>query len=350
MRPRRLAGFLLLAAVSCTSAAHADEPPPPPALARYYFRLDYRVAPGLRGCLSRADVRELLSGQLDYDAIRQDDGPGQIVLDLSRHGDNVQAKMIVDGAGEHWEATIEKASTCEDVTLDALVNLNAAVTMLILLPLQKKPPAPAQIKEVPQLPPAPPPCARAAEPAVLSPPPAPPVLPDPRRYQLGLSSVFSIGTAPVVTGGVGWLAGVRWHQVSAAVEGRVLFAPSAEIEGDPRRFKYNFVYAAASLSGCLYPWGAWAFACIRGEMGALRSNFNDAKGHFSPGVVHLIGVGARLGGERILLPGLALRAYVEILTETLSGSLAAGDKPSPRLLWSGSVVTGSVGLGPVLYF
>ncbi|MFS8068113.1 MAG: coiled-coil domain-containing protein [Byssovorax sp.] len=71
--------------MSGPGAAHADEPHSQPPLAHYYFRLDYRVAPGLRGCLSRADVRELLAGQLDYDAIHQDEGPGQIVLDLSRH-------------------------------------------------------------------------------------------------------------------------------------------------------------------------------------------------------------------------------------------------------------------------
>src|SRR5512132_1554787 len=178
MRSRRLAGLLLLAGLSGTVAAKAEERPREPPLAHYHFRLDYRVAPDLRGCLSRGDVRELLSGQLDYDAIHQDAGPGEIVLDLSRQGGKVQARMAVDGAGEHWEATIEKASTCEDITLDALVNINAAVTVLILIPLQKKPPVPAQPEVMPIAPPPapPPPCAPAAAPAALPPPPAPPVL------------------------------------------------------------------------------------------------------------------------------------------------------------------------------
>jgi hypothetical protein len=352
MRPRRLAGLLLLAGLSRTVAAHADEPPHQPPLAHYYFRLDYRVAPGLRGCLSRPDVRELLSGQLDYDAIRQDDGPGEIVIELSRQDGKVQARMAVDGAGEHWEATIEKASTCEDITLDALVNINAAVTMLILIPLQKKPPVPAQPEAMPISPPPapPPPCAPATEPAPLPPPPAPPVLFEPLRVQLGLMSVFSAGIAPVVTGGVGWLLGVRRHWFSAAVEGRVLFAGAAEIEGDRTRNKYDFVFGAASLSGCVHPWGAWAFACIRGEVGALSSNLNKSPDRLTSSRVLFGGVGLRLGGEHILTRGLALRAYAEVLAAPLSGSLALEYNRQLSVLWSGAVVAGSIGIGPVLYF
>ncbi|MEO7593386.1 MAG: hypothetical protein ABI134_19390 [Byssovorax sp.] len=224
--------------MSGTVAAHADEPPSQPPLAHYYFRLDYRVAPGLRGCLSRADVRELLAGQLDYDAIHQDEGPGQIVLDLSRQGGKVQARMVVDGAGEHWEATIGKASTCEDITLDALVNLNAAVTMLILIPLQKKTPVPVEPK---------------AKPA--PPPPSPPAAPPP---------------------------------CACTVE-----PPPLPVLGD---------------------------------------------------------VGLRLGGERMLTRALALRAYVEVMAQPLSGSVALENDNLVRVIWPGSVVSGSIGLGPVLYF
>ncbi len=352
MRPRRLASFLLLAGLSDTVAAHAEERPRQPPLAHYYFRLDYRVAPGLRGCLSRPDVRELLSGQLDYDAIRQDDGPGQIVIDLSGQGGKVQARMAVDGAGEHWEATIEKASTCEDVTLDALVNLNAAVTTLILVPLQKRPPASVQPEAMPisPTPASPPPCAPATEPAPLPPPPAPPALPAPRRVQLGLSSVFSAGTAPVVTGGVGWLLGARWPWFSAAVEGRVLFAPSAVIEGYDTRDTYSFVFAAGSLAGCFHPWGEWAFACLRGEVGALSSSLNNSSGRLTSSRLPVGGVGLRLGGERVLTRGLALRAYAEVLVETLSGSLVLESDRSVHVLWPGSLISGSIGVGPVLYF
>jgi len=236
MRPCCLAVLLLLAGLSGTVAARADEPPGKRPLAHDYFRLDYRVAPGLRGCLSRPDLRELLAGQLDYDAIRQDDSPGQIVIDLSRQGGKIQARLVVDGAEKPWEATIDKASTCEDVTLDALVNINAAITMLILIPMQQKlsAPAPPEAPPAPPLPPppvAPPPCACTVAPPPLPPPPAPRALPDPHCYELGLSAVFSAGTAPVVTGGVGGTVGLRWPQASVAAEGRVLFAPSAEIEG-----------------------------------------------------------------------------------------------------------------------
>ena len=352
MRQRRLTSFLLLAGLSGVGAAQAEERPRQAPLAHYYFRLDYRVAPGLRGCLSRPDVRELLSGQLDYDVIRQDDSPGQIVIDLSSQGGKVQARMAVDGAGEHWEATIEKASTCEDVTLDALVNLNAAVTMLILVPLQKRPPASVQPEAMPisPTPASPPPCAPATEPAPLPPPPVPPALSAPPRVQLGLSSVFSAGTAPAITGGVGWLLGARWPWFSAAVEGRVLFAPSAEVEGDSTRSKYDFAFGAASLSGCIHPWGAWAFACIRGEVGALTSKLNNSPDRLTSSRLSFGAVGLRLGAEHILTRGLALRAYAEVLAAPFSGTFALETSERLSVLWPGAVVCGSIGIGPVLYF
>ena len=357
MRPRRLAPLLLLAGLSGTVAVRAEEPPVKPPPARYYFRLDYRVAPGLRGCLSRPDLRELLAGQLDYDAIRQDDSPGQIVIDLSRQGGKVQARLVVDGAGEHWETTIDKASTCEDVTLDALVNINAAVTVLILIPMQEKLSAPAPPEAPPAPPPppppppvAPPPCACTVAPPPLPPPPAPRVLPAPFRYELGLSAVFSAGTAPVVTGGVGWTVGVRWPQVSAAAEGRVLFSPPVVIEGYGTRDNYNFVYAAGSVVGCFYPWSAWVSVCIRGELGTLSSSLNSPPGRLTGNLIPLAGIGLRLGGERLLTRGLALRAYAEVLAEAQTGSLSVEKEGGIVALWPGSVVSGSIGIGPVMYF
>jgi hypothetical protein len=73
----------------------------------------------------------------------------------------------------------------------------------------------------------------APEPAELPPEPPPPVavpLPERRRFQAGLASVFSIGTAPTVVGGVGGFLGVRWPSVSLALEGRALFAPAATLK------------------------------------------------------------------------------------------------------------------------
>jgi hypothetical protein len=348
--PRRLAGFVLLAGLSGTVGAHAEEAPLQRARARYYFRLNYRVAPGLHGCLSRPEVRELLAGQLDYDAIRQDDGPGQIGIDISRRDGKVQARLSVDGAGEHWEATLDKASTCEDVTLDALVTLNAAVTVLILIPMQEQLPVPAPTKAPPAPPAAPPPCAPVVEPPSIPPPPVPRALPEPRRVELGLASIFAAGVAPVVTGGVGWTIGLRWPQASAAVEGRVLFAPSAEIDRADLRGSFQFVFAAASGSACFYPWAAWAFACARVEVGALSLGFSGPYGYITSSLPAFVGVGLRLGGDHVVRRGLALRAYVEVLAHPQSGNLLLVNKGDPSLLWPGSVVSGSIGFGPVVSF
>ncbi|MFS8069315.1 MAG: hypothetical protein ACMG6S_23380, partial [Byssovorax sp.] len=133
---------------------------------------------------------------------------------------------------------------------------------------------------------------------------------------------------------------------------RILLAPAAEIESgsDLRHYKYSFVYAASSLSGCFHPWGAWAFACIRGEIGALSTSFNQPPTYFSPSHLVLGGVGFRLGGERLLTRKLALRAYVEVMAQPRSGSLVFDHPTTVRVAWPGSVVSGSIGFGPVLYF
>ena len=154
----------------------------------------------------------------------------------------------------------------------------------------------------------------------------------------------------MVIGGVGWLAGVRWPQISAAIEGRVLFAPAAEIEGYGTRDKYDFAFGAISVSGCLYPWGTWAFVCIKSEVGALLSNFNNSSGWLTTSRLGFVGAGLRLGGERVLTRGLALRAYAEVLAVPLSGSLGLESDGVVHTLWPGSVVSSSLGIGPVLYF
>lgn len=347
MLPRILVAAFVAAGLSGSATGYAADAPGKRRPARYYFRLDYRIAVGLHGCPSEREVRDVLSGNLDYDAIRDDDGPGLLMLDLSRKGGKIQASIALDGAGEHWEATIAKADTCHEVVLDALVNLDAAVSDLILSPLQKK--AEAAEPKAPVPPPAPTPVE--LPPAPVVPPPAP-VSPPPRPlYQAGIASVFSAGTAPVVTGGVGWMLGVRWPEVSAAFEGRVTFAPSAEIDGYRKRDTYNFVFAAASVSVCVHPWAAWAFACARGEIGTLSFGLNNSPDYFiTSNRVAFLGAGFRLGGEHVLMRGLALRVYAEVLAEPVSGSLALDDKEVFSVLWPGSVVSGSIGIGPVISF
>jgi hypothetical protein len=181
-------------------------------------------------------------------------------------------------------------------------------------------------------------CPPAPEP-MISPPSSVTPPPDPSSYQVGLASVFSLGTAPVVVGGVGWFFGMRWRDISAALEGRALFAPSAEIGALSARF----LFAAISLSPCIHY--AWAFACGRVEVGSLvagetaaaRTNNNHALS---------LGAGMRFGGDLSISRAFALRPYLDILAEPIPARVFfPGDE---HALWSSPPLSASVGIAFVM--
>ncbi|MEP7123214.1 MAG: hypothetical protein ABJE95_19960 [Byssovorax sp.] len=203
-------------------------------------------------------------------------------------------------------------------------------------PPPPEPPSPAET--LPSSPPE-------LEPAELPPVPvAPPPLPPGRRFQAGFASVFSIGTAPTVVGGVGGFLGVRCPTVSLALEGRALFAPSATIEQVKTRDGYHFTYTALSGSVCHQP--GWFFACARVEAGNL--SFGNAQVRLNPSQMIILGLGARFGGDIRLTSSLALRAYIELLGQPLPGRF--GKMPGSSILWIQTGVSGSIGLGPVFTF
>jgi hypothetical protein len=188
------------------------------------------------------------------------------------------------------------------------------------------------------------------EPAELPPEPPPPVpapLPERRRFQAGLASVFSIGTAPSVLGGVGWFVGVRWPSASLALEGRALFAPSATIIAQGTvRDGYHFGYTAASVTGCYHR--AWASGCVRTEIGSLSFSNSNNNINFYASHMAILGVGFRFGGEQKLTSWLSARVYVEMLLQPLSGKY--NDTTFGGLVWSQTGLSGSIGLGPVVTF
>jgi hypothetical protein len=210
--------------------------------------------------------------------------------------------------------------------------------------LPEPPPPPSPPEAPPPGVPEPDPEPAPAEP--VPPPVAAAPLPELRRFQAGVSSVFSIGNAPSVLGGVGWFVGVRWPSVSLALEGRALFAPSATIATATRLARYSAEFSAISGSGCYHP--AWAFACVRAEVGNLTFD-NPSKGFSFPSShITVLGLGFRFGGERTLTSRLALRAYFEIAFQPLSG--AFHEVPSNHTVWSQTGLAGSLGLGPTLAF
>jgi hypothetical protein len=181
-------------------------------------------------------------------------------------------------------------------------------------------------------------CPPAPEPMISPPSPVTPP-PDPPRYQVGVASVFSIGTAPVVVGGVGWFLGIRWQDFSAALEGRALFAPSAQIGALSARFSF----AAISLTPCIHY--VWAFACGRVEVGSLVGGETTTARVDGNRVVSL-GAGLRFGGDLPIHRAFALRPYFDILAEPFGARLLFPREG--RALWISPPLSGSIGLAFVV--
>lgn len=205
----------------------------------------------------------------------------------------------------------------------------------------------AELPEPPPPSPPEPPPPNVPEPDPMEPAPPPVVvasLSDRRRFQAGVASVFSIGTAPSVLGGVGWFVGVRWPSVSLALEGRALFAPSATLELATVRDGYHFDFAAISGSGCYHP--TWAFACLRAEIGNL--SFGRSGITISPGRMSVVNMSFRFGGDWTLSTRLAIRAYADVSLQPLPNAIQ--NTPDYRVLWSQPFLSGSLGAGPVFTF
>jgi hypothetical protein len=162
--------------------------------------------------------------------------------------------------------------------------------------------------------------------------------------QAGLASVFSIGAAPVVVGGVAGFVGLRRGSYSLALEGSALFAPSATIENLSISTGYHYLVRTAAGSGCYN--GRWVFVCARAEASVL--SVGNSKANVTGAQTASFGVGARFGGEWMLTPWLALRTYGEFLLRPVAGLLR--DVNIGSVIWNGLGMSGSIGFGPVFSF
>jgi hypothetical protein len=227
----------------------------------------------------------------------------------------------------------------------------ALISMAISVSIKfTRPPEPSEPPEPPE--PSPPVTdpPEEPEPAELPPPspptpePAAPTLPERRRFEAGVTSVFSIGLAPSVLGGVGWFVGVRWPAVSVALEGRALFAPDATIAQATTRDGYHFSFAAISGVGCYRR--AWALGCLRAEAGSLWLGGDGTVVNF--GRVTVADLGFRVGAEWPVTPWLAIRAYADASFRLHSTILQL--VPSRLIVWRQPLLSGSAGLGPIFTF
>lgn len=182
-------------------------------------------------------------------------------------------------------------------------------------------------------------CPLAPAPAVPGPPPAPPK--EQFRWNAGVAGVLNVGTAPSVLGGPGLSFDGRWRDISAALEVRALFAPAISLG----RFTSSYLFTSASLSLCVHY--RWALGCARGESG--RTTVGDSQiAYTRPRTLGYLGGGVRLGGEWVLSPGLAIRAYADLMASAPKDKVIAPHRVD--VLWIPPPVAVSFGVGPSVSF
>ncbi len=243
-----------------------------------------------------------------------------------------------DGSGEVIFTRDYSEIDCGTVLVSMAISVALELTKLPEDPEPSSPHAP---------PTAPTPAAQL--PPVSPAPSLPPKLPafplaERPRLQAGLASVFSIGAAPVVVGGVVGFVGLRRGSYSLAVEGSALFAPSATIENYSPLTGYHYLVAAVAGSGCYH--ARWAFGCAHMELSLLSTG--NSRLQFTSERIVSFGVGLRFGGEWALTQRFALRAYSEFSLRPVPGVLR--DDIMSTILWPGSILSASIGLGSVFYF
>ena len=250
--------------------------------------------------------------------------PDHVTIKVDRAKDRFHSELeLRDDTGKVILSNAFLESNCTAALRSVLVVIAVHYTRLpepVVCPPAPLPPAPTSLPL-----PAPAP--------VLSPPP-----PDRPRLEAGLASVFTLGKAPVVLGGVGLFLGLRWRYYSAALEGRGLFAPSATIADT----SLAYAFVGASAVTCFHL--EWALACARFEAGTLSGT--SVKGRIDPPRIPSQGVGIRLAGDRAITSTLALRPYFEIMAEAVRTSVRPQDRAGP--LWISPSLSASIGIGLVL--
>lgn len=189
------------------------------------------------------------------------------------------------------------------------------------------------------------------EPCPTCPPtaPCPPAAPCPHapapprpRLQIGFESsvAFALSPAAAVVGPA-WFVGARFESFSFALEGRALFAPSADAGG----IAVVPSVVTGALGGCAHY--RMLFGCGRFEIGSLRFR-SAADLVFQPESPIIAGFGARVGAEWAFLEHLALRGHADLMTLVVPIRLHASGES--RVRWALPAVSPSLGLGLVTSF
>lgn len=324
----------LVCVVACLLArpAHAETQD-------FAITLNYRPNRLAVVCPSEAFVRGEVARRLGYDLFVPAAPLHLSISVVFVHDKYRLTGLLTDDIGTIILDEVFEDAICETVVM---AEVNSIVAELIRFPeacpaCPTCPSAPVASKPAPA--PAPAPRAAPAQ-------PLPPPVVDQPLLQLGLASVFSIGAAPVVVGGVSGGVGVRWSNISAEIEIKGLFAPSATIKDYHIHDGYRYFVAQADALGCYH--AGWAFGCVQGNARILSiRNSNPQIDKIAP-TVDTVGAGVRVGGEWPLTSLVSLRAYGEVSLQLVLGTLH--ENTNNVLLWSGPIAAGSFGFGPVFKF
>ncbi len=312
-----LTTLAVLAIARCASA-QGEQP------SRDELKLDYQPSRTVMSVCPPAEYfYDEMQVRLGY-KLFQVTAPNVLVVKVDRIKDRFQSSFdVYDATGTSILSNTFLERNCTAALRDVIVTIAIHYTRL---------PEPVRCVADPASPaPSPPP-------TQTLPPPAPLPLPERLRVQAGLSLVFNIGKAPVIVGGADAFFGVRWRDISAAVEGRALFAPSAGIAGTS--LSYSFMAVSAALCGHV----EWAFACLRAEAGVLFGR--SFEGYTEPNHVSSPGLALRLARDWAVTPKLAIRPYAELMVEGFTVRMISSERTDA--LWVSWPLSASIGIGMVM--
>lgn len=325
---------LALAVLLYATRVHSQAAEPSPIVAR----LDYRLDPSAKRCLTEHSVKVILNRFFEYDAIQPTAGPilGVAVSGSAQEGWYEVVLSVVNARGKMRWNSITRVQTkdCPALLVNELMLLRFLAADYLRAPgpsqaeepfeLQKDPPP----EEAP-----PPPAAPAPAPTVMLLPP-PPVLPPAEGIRFGLGLTASLGLTPTPSlGGVGSIA-ARWGDWSGALEARV---DHSLVAAQLQSTRIEALFAGATLALPCAHRSAFS-GCLVTDIGGF--SFSEANERAFDGSRILFTMGLRVNFERPVTEHLVARGFAQISAIPLGAALTIEGKE----MWRSPPAFGTVGL------